>query len=81
MVAGGLERKTSFLAEESESSGLPGSVEALHLRYCPLEPGELVDWEQCSRCPHRPEPPLTLCVVPRNGRRPRARGFWDAETR
>ena len=52
---------------------------ALRLRYCPLEPGELVSREECDRCPHRPEPPLTQCSVPKSRSRPRGRGFWDQE--
>ncbi len=50
------------------------------LRYCPLEPGELIDREACSLCPHRPEPPFTICAVSgRRSRPPRRRGFWDSE--
>ncbi len=49
------------------------------LRYCPLEPGELVSWEECSRCAHRPEPPFTLCSARRRAPAARRRGFWDQE--
>ncbi len=52
---------------------------ATRFRYCPLEPGEPVSQEECTRCPNRPEPPLTICSAPKARRTPRPRGFWDKE--
>ena len=48
-------------------------------RYCPLEPGEPVSEEECSCCANRPEPPQTICALPKGRRGPRPRGFWDKE--
>lgn len=49
------------------------------LRFCPMEPGEPVDGETCSRCQYRPEPPMTICSPPKRPGKPRPRGFWDKD--
>jgi hypothetical protein len=60
--------------------GAPGDGrEESRLRHCPMEPGGLVAADECSSCPHRPQPPLTVCAVSRGRRNARARGFWDAQ--
>ncbi len=64
--------------EDSSSGEETGKLPHI-LRYCPLEPGEPVSWEECARCPLRPDPPLTQCSSSRGKPKPRPRGFWDQE--
>lgn len=77
MIPSGPEEPTSMNDDPSREAG--GGSRVNRLRYCPMEPGELVSSESCSVCQYRPEPPMTICSPPRRAGKPRPRGFWDKE--